>query len=113
MATSTGTAMQGISAAIVYTAIDRISEMINTADAAMVRSIDKEINAALRGIPGKPDAADANYRQEYSASSGALAIATSGTRPSTRSRPTASSPTSPCPGCCSTAACWKATTTPA
>ena len=75
MATSTGTAMQGISAAIVYTAIDRISEMINTADAAMVSSIDNEINAALGGIPGKPDAADANYRQEYSASSGALAKA--------------------------------------
>lgn len=76
MATSTGTAMQGISAAIVYTAIDRISEMINTADTAMGRSIDKEINAALSGIPGKPDAADANYRQEYNASSGALKNAT-------------------------------------
>lgn len=36
-------AMQGMSAAIVLTAIDKISEMINQADAAMQRNLDKEI----------------------------------------------------------------------
>lgn len=67
--------MQGLSAAIVLGAIDRISEMINTADAAMVKSINTEINAALSGIPGRPDAMEANYREEYSDARSALAKA--------------------------------------
>lgn len=75
MATSTGTAMQGISAAIVYTAIDRISEMINTAEAAMAEHVNSEINAALRSVSGRPLAMDANYGEKYSAASGALSKA--------------------------------------
>jgi hypothetical protein len=61
MATSAGIGMQGISAAIVYTAINRITEMIATADNAMRGSIDKEINAALRSISSRPDVADVSY----------------------------------------------------
>lgn len=76
MATSGGIAMQGISAAIVLNAIDKISEMVLKADDAMRRNIDKEINAALRGIPGRPDVMDASYRDEYSSVTGALAGAT-------------------------------------
>ncbi|EER61555.1 hypothetical protein AcdelDRAFT_0890 [Acidovorax delafieldii 2AN] len=72
---STGIAAQGISAAIVYTAIDRISEMIGVADEAMRGNIDKEINAVLRGIPGRPDAMDANYGGEFYAAKSALAKA--------------------------------------
>lgn len=72
MPTPTGIAMQGISAAIVYTAIDRISEMITTAETAMARYVQSEVNAALQGIPKRPDAADANYGVEYSSANGAL-----------------------------------------
>lgn len=75
MATSTGTAMQGISAAIVYTAIDRISEMINTAEAAMAEHVNSEISAALKSISGRPLAMDANYGEKYSSASGALSKA--------------------------------------
>lgn len=72
MPTPTGIAMQGISAAIVYTAIDRISEMITTAETAMARYVQSEVNAALQGIPKRPDAADANYGVEYNSANGAL-----------------------------------------
>lgn len=72
---ATGTAMQGISAAIVYTAIDRISDMIVQADTAMQRSLDKEINAALRAIPGRPEAMKASYPEQYHGASDALSDA--------------------------------------
>lgn len=72
MATSTGTAMQGISAAIVYTAIDRISDMINTADGAMVASVNSEVNAALRSVSPKPDVHSIYYSPEFSSAQGAL-----------------------------------------
>lgn len=75
MATSTGTAMQGISAAIVYTAIDRISEMINAADAAMAEHVNSEVNAALKSISGRPLAMDANYGEKYNRANGALSKA--------------------------------------
>lgn len=68
-------AMQGMSAAIVLTAIDKISEMINQADAAMQRNLDKEINAALRSLPMRPEAMNASYPQQYHAAAGALADA--------------------------------------
>ena len=78
MATSTGIAAQGISAAIVYTAIDRISEMINTADAAMVDSIGSEINAALRSVSPRPDVSTVTYREPFNAASAALGDANLG-----------------------------------
>lgn len=61
MATSTGTAAQGISAAIVYTAIEKITDMIGTAEEAMQRAVDTEINAALRSVPKRPGVADVLY----------------------------------------------------
>lgn len=64
--------MQGISAAIVYTAIDRISKMIGTADAAMGASINSEINAALRSISTKPDVSSVYYGPEFSSAQSAL-----------------------------------------
>jgi len=70
--TSTGIAAQGISAAIVYTAIDRISEMIGTADEAMRAAVGTEINAALRSIPKRPDASSTTYGDKYSAAASAL-----------------------------------------
>ena len=72
MATSTGIAMQGISAAIVYTAIDRISEMISDAEKSLAKNLDKEANAALRGISARPAAMDANYPTEYNKARTAL-----------------------------------------
>lgn len=79
---STGIAMQGISAAIVYTAIDRISEMINTADASMASALNTEVNAALRAIPGRSPAAGVKYRPEYQSAERALSGATlAGTGP--------------------------------
>ena len=72
METSGGTAMQGMSAAIVLNAIDKISGMINNADGAMQRAIDSEINAALHAIPGRPDTASASYREQFYSVQGAL-----------------------------------------
>lgn len=68
-----GTAAQGISAAIVYTAINRITEMMNTADAAMVAAIGSEVNPALRSVPNRPNTSDVFYSPEYSSASSALA----------------------------------------
>lgn len=64
--------MPGISAAIAVTGIDKISEMINNADSAMQEKIGSEINAALRAVPGRPDALSANYGTQYSSATGAL-----------------------------------------
>lgn len=72
MATTTGIAAQGISAAIVLTAINKISGMINTADAAMQAAISSQINEALHSIPGRPDAMNVNYAEKYSDAHSAL-----------------------------------------
>jgi hypothetical protein len=71
-----GIGFQGISAAIVYTAIDRISEMILTADEAMRAAINKEINGALAGMSARPDVMDAYYSDQYNSAQGALSDAT-------------------------------------
>lgn len=73
MATSTGTGFQGISAAIVYTAIDRISEMILQADEAMRTSFNREVSGALTSISPRPDVMDVGYPAIHSSVSGALA----------------------------------------
>ena len=70
-----GTAAQGISAAIVYTAINRITEMMNTADAAMVAAVGSEVNPALQSVPNRPKTSDVFYSPEYSSASSALADA--------------------------------------
>ncbi len=72
MATSGGIGMQGISAAIVYTAIDKISEMIGTADEAMRQGINREINAALASMKGRPDVMSVYFQDQYNSASGAL-----------------------------------------
>ena len=70
-----GTAAQGISAAIVYTAINRITEMMNTAGAAMVAAIGSEVNPALRSVPNRSNTSDVFYSPVYSSASSALADA--------------------------------------
>lgn len=67
-----GVGFQGINAAIVYQAINKIGEMIVDADQAMRTSIDKEINGALSGMKAKPDAAAASYSDQYNSAKGAL-----------------------------------------
>ena len=67
---ATGIAAQGISAAIVYNAIDKISGMINTAESAMASSVGSQINAALAGIPTSPKSVEASYPQEWSGAQG-------------------------------------------
>jgi hypothetical protein len=72
MAEATGIAMQGISAAIVYTAINRISEMINKADEAMNDNIGDKVNEVLRGLHARPDALEASHAKEFNAVRAAL-----------------------------------------
>lgn len=67
---------QGISAAIVYTAIDRISEMIGTADNAMRAAIGTEINAALDSISTRAPAGQVSYSPGLDAAQDALEDAT-------------------------------------
>ncbi|MDR2333760.1 MAG: hypothetical protein LBE61_09775 [Burkholderiaceae bacterium] len=74
MVTQTGgTAMQGISAAIVYTAIDRISAMINDAEARMAGKVGPLIDDIINGIPREPKVAEARYRKAYDVADEALA----------------------------------------
>ena len=65
MATTAGIAKQGMSAAIVLHAIDKISEMINRAESAMVSSIDSEIVAAVDFAATNPEVAKLSYRDPY------------------------------------------------
>lgn len=74
MATA-GIAAQGISAAIVNTAISKISTMINDADNSMVNNLDDEVNAVLRGINRRPKVLDVSYSEAYGKADGALSDA--------------------------------------
>lgn len=76
MATSTGIAAQGMSAAIVYTAIDRITEYMMQAEDAMSDAIDSQINPALRGISRPSGTHSVYYAPSYSEARGALSGAT-------------------------------------
>lgn len=75
MAAATGIAAQGISAAIVNTAISKISTMINDADNSMVNNLDDEVNAVLRGINRRPKVLDVSYSEAYGKADGALSDA--------------------------------------
>lgn len=75
MAAATGIAAQGISAAIVNTAISKISTMINDADNLMVNNLDDEVNAVLRGINRRPKVLDVSYSEAYGKADGALSDA--------------------------------------
>ena len=69
---ATGIAMQGISAAIVIEAINKIGKMISDADAMMADKIEPAINNAIDRIPNQPDSLKANYSDSRSAAAGAL-----------------------------------------
>lgn len=75
MAAATGIAAQGISAAIVNTAISKISTMINDADNSMVNNLDDEVNAVLRGTNRRPKVLDVSYSEAYGKADGALSDA--------------------------------------
>lgn len=75
MAAATGIAAQGISAAIVNTAISKISTMINDADNSMANNLDDEVNAVLRGINRRPKVLDVSYSEAYGKADGALSDA--------------------------------------
>lgn len=75
MAAATGIAAQGISAAIVNTAITKISTMINDADNSMVNNLDDEVNAVLRGTNRRPKVLDVSYSEAYGKADGALSDA--------------------------------------
>lgn len=73
---STGIAMQGLSAAIVLNAIDKIGGMIADADELMASKVEPAINRAITGIPGRPDSMAANYVDSRKVVGDALAGAT-------------------------------------
>lgn len=73
MATTGGIGFQGINAAIVYTAINRITEMLLTADASMRDKVNKEINGALASMKGRPDVDAIEYREKLDSAEAALA----------------------------------------
>lgn len=75
MGAATGIAAQGISAAIVNTAISKISTMINDADNSMVNNLDDEVNAVLRGTNRRPKVLDVSYSEAYGKADGALSDA--------------------------------------
>jgi hypothetical protein len=75
MAITGGIGFQGINAAIVYTAINRITEMMMTADAAMRDKVDKEINGALDSMNGRPDVSGVDYGDKIDSAESALADA--------------------------------------
>ena len=64
---TTGIAMQGLSAAIVYTAIDKIGKMITDAEGRMQSKIGPAITQIIDGIPGEPEVAKAKHSNSLSA----------------------------------------------
>ena len=73
---ATGIAMQGLSAAIVYTAIDRITKMIADAESRLSTKVDPAINRVIRNISLKPDEVQALYSNSRAQAAGALSSAT-------------------------------------
>ena len=71
-----GIAMQGISAAIVIEAINKISKMIADADALVAAKVEPAINRAISEIPDRPDSLVASYSDSRSTVRGALSTAT-------------------------------------
>ncbi|AEF89719.1 hypothetical protein DelCs14_2707 [Delftia sp. Cs1-4] len=75
---TTGIAMQGLSAAIVYTAIDKIGTMINDAAGRMQSKIGPAITQIIDGIPDYPEVAKAKHSNSLSAVLTALGPASVG-----------------------------------
>lgn len=69
---ATGIAMQGLSAAIVLTAIDKITTMIGDAEGRLASKIEPAIQRAIRTIPSEPDSVRASYADSRAAAQGAL-----------------------------------------
>lgn len=69
---STGIAMQGLSAAIVINAIDKIGDMISDAERRMNKKIGTSITDVIEGIPLVPDVVGAQYEDSVSAVQAAL-----------------------------------------
>lgn len=68
-----GIAQQGISAAIVYTAIDKISEMLVQADQQMVAKIGPSIDTPINDVPSNPEMTKASYSASLTEARSALA----------------------------------------
>ena len=75
MATA-GIAKQGMSAAIVLHAIDKISDMINQAEGAMADAYGQEIVKVIADAGKNPDVVGLSYREEYNKASNSLRDAT-------------------------------------
>lgn len=75
---ATGIAMQGLSAAIVLTAIEKITEMIKDAESLIDSKVTPAITRHINDIPNTPDAVQASYSSSQSKAQGALAGATVG-----------------------------------
>lgn len=69
---SGGIAMQGLSAAIVLNAIDKIGGMINDAEGRMYGKIEPLILQTVNDIPNQPKVAGATYRRAFNDADGAL-----------------------------------------
>lgn len=89
MVTQTGgIAMQGLSAAIVINAIDKIGNMINDAEGRMAAKVEPYISDLINDISSRPKVATAQYRGAYVAADNALNGATiSGNAPKIGSPP--------------------------
>lgn len=72
---ATGIAMQGLSAAIVLTAIDKIGEMVTNADHLLDSRVGPAIEQAIAAIPDQPDAVRAEYATSDAKAAGALGSA--------------------------------------
>lgn len=72
---ATGIAMQGISAAIVYTAIERIGKMISDAEGRMQSKVVPAITSIIDGIAREPEVAKAKHSSSLSAAMSALGAA--------------------------------------
>lgn len=60
-----GIAMQGLSAAIVLTAIDKITDMVKDADALLDSQVGPVVERVIADIPSQPDSVKANYAASY------------------------------------------------
>ncbi|MFA5386805.1 MAG: hypothetical protein WC322_00200 [Candidatus Paceibacterota bacterium] len=69
---ATMTLMPGLTAAIVWTAIDKITQMMGDAETSLAEAVSREINAAQHAIPVRPDVMGVSYAEQYGSVGGAL-----------------------------------------
>lgn len=80
---------QGLSAAIVLTAIDKIDKMVADVDSRISSKVGPSITQAIARVPRRPDEVLANYDDSRAQAAGALNSAgIAGSRPSAPSMPT-------------------------